>query len=154
MSALEIERKFLVCSDSFLAEATQAEAIDQGYLHEGLPTVRVRLRGTSAFLTIKGASDPTGLVRSEYEYPIPVNDARELLELAGAGRLTKTRYLVPYAGHTWEVDVFHGALQGLRLAELELSDPAETFDLPPWVGEEVTGDPRYYNSTLARSKQS
>lgn len=152
--ALEIERKYLVSSLDFLHEAIQHEAIDQGYLHEGLPTVRVRTRGEQAFLTIKGPSDPSGLVRAEYEYPIPVADAQALLELCTAGRLSKTRYLVPYAGKVWEVDVFHGRHEGLILAELELASPEASFSLPPWVGKEVTGDPKYYNSSLARSKQS
>lgn len=153
MSALEIERKFLVPTEDFLSQAILAEEINQGYLHEGLPTVRVRTRGEKAFLTIKGPSDPSGLVRAEYEYPIPVADAEGLLALCTAGRLEKTRYLVPFAGYTWEVDVFHGRHEGLRLAEIELSNPEECPPLPPWVGEEVTGDPRYYNSTLASAKQ-
>lgn len=150
--SLEIERKYLVRSEDFLAQATSAEEIDQGYLHEGLPTVRVRLRGERAYLTIKGQSDAEGLVRAEYEYAIPPEEAHELLTLATAGRLTKTRYLVPHGTHLWEVDVFHGCLAGLTLAEIELSQPDEPFELPPWVGQEVTGDPHYYNSALARAQ--
>ena len=96
---------------------------------------------------------PRDLVRDEYEYEIPLADAEALLELCGGHRLKKTRYLVPYHGHTWEVDLFAGHLEGFCLAELELKSEDEAFDLPPWVGKEVTGDPRYYNSALARSKQ-
>ena len=149
----EIERKFLVTSLAFLAEATDALHIDQGYLHSTRPTVRVRRRGDQGFLTLKTPSDAKGLVRDEYEYEIPLADAEALLELCGVHRLKKTRYLVPYHGHTWEVDLFAGHLEGFCLSELELKSEDETFDLPPWVGKEVTGDPRYYNSALARSKQ-
>ena len=144
----EIERKFLVHSMAFIPEATEALPIDQGYLHADSPTVRVRRRGAKAFLTIKGRSDERGLVRDEYEY------AEALLALCGERRLTKVRHLVPYRGHVWEVDVFAGRHEGLCLAEIELSDINESFELPPWVGEEVTGDPNYYNSVLAESKQS
>ena len=150
----EIERKFLVRSMDFVAEATEALPIDQGYLHADSPTVRVRRRGAKAFLTIKGRSDERGLVRDEYEYEIPLADAEALLTLCGERRLTKVRHLVPYRGHVWEVDVFAGRHEGLCLAEIELSDVDESFELPPWVGEEVTGDPNYYNSVLAESKQS
>jgi hypothetical protein len=92
-------------------------------------------------------------VRDEYEYEIPLADAEALLALCGEHRLTKVRHLVPYRGHVWEVDVFAGRHEGLCLAEIELSDVNESFELPPWVGEEVTGDPNYYNSVLAESKQ-
>ena len=153
MKGLEIERKYLVRDSSFLREAIASDSIDQGYLHTETPTVRVRTRGEQGFLTIKGASDSAGLIRTEYEYPIPLEDAKALLALCTAGRLTKTRHLVPYQGHTWEVDVFHGELEGLILAELELDSPTTSFPLPPWIGEEVTGDPRYYNSYLASCKQ-
>ena len=101
----EIERKFLVTSLAFLAEATDALHIDQGYLHSTRPTVRVRRRGDQGFLTLKTPSDAKGLVRDEYEYEIPLADAEALLELCGGHRLKKTRYLVPYHGHTWEVDL-------------------------------------------------
>ena len=165
MKGLEIERKYLVRDTSFLREAIASDSIDQGYLHTEIPTVRVRTRGEQGFLTIKGASDSAGLIRAEYEYPIPLEDAKALLALCTAGRLTKTRHLnpssspwktrhlVPYQGYTWEVDVFHGELEGLILAELELDSSTTSFPLPPWIGEEVTGDPRYYNSYLASCKQ-
>lgn len=149
----EIERKFLVRSLDFLDIATAELPIEQGYLHTTRPTVRVRRRGEQGFLTLKTPSSRDGLVRDEYEYEIPLADAEALLALCGTHRLTKTRYLVPYEGHTWEVDLFAGHLKGLCLAEIELSSPDETFALPPWVGKEVTGDPRYYNSVLAQIKQ-
>lgn len=145
----EIEHKFLVRSMDFLSEATKAYPIDQGYLHASPPTLRVRVRGEQGFLTIKGGSDKSGLAREEYEYEIPLSDAKALLALCGSRRLTKTRYLVPYAGYTWEVDVFSGRHEGLILAELEVTSLDETFPLPPWVGDEVTGNPRYYNGWLA-----
>lgn len=107
----EIERKFLVTSLAFLAEATDALHIDQGYLHSTRPTVRVRRRGDQGFLTLKTPSDAKGLVRDEYEYEIPLADAEALLKLCGGHRLKKTRYLVPYHGHTWEVDLFAGHLE-------------------------------------------
>lgn len=149
----EIERKFLVSTVAFREAAIETLPIDQGYLHADSPTVRVRRRGEQAFLTIKSRTDEHGLVRDEYEYEIPLADAEALLVMCGERRLTKVRHLVPYQGHLWEVDVFAGRHEGLCLAEIELSAPDEHFDLPPWVGEEVTGDPRYYNSVLAESKQ-
>jgi len=146
----EIERKFLVRSMDFIPEATEALPIDQGYLHADSPTVRVRRRGAKGFLTIKGRSDERGLVRDEYEYEIPLADAEALLTLCGERRLTKVRHLVPGGdGHTWEVDVFSGANAGLTVAEIELRDADEPLTLPPWVGREVTGDARYYNSALS-----
>lgn len=148
----EIERKYLVTSMDFVREATEVIPIDQGYLHAQPPTVRVRLWGEQGFITIKGGSDPSGLAREEYEYEIPLADARSLLELCGSHRLSKVRHLVPYRGHTWEVDIFTGRHEGLVLAEIELSSIGEQYDLPPWIGEEVTGDPRYYNAMLARKQ--
>jgi CYTH domain-containing protein len=148
--AREIERKFLVRDASILA-ALAGEPIDQGYLagRDGL-TVRVRRIAERAYLTVKGPAE--GISRDEFEYAIPLEDARLMLERYCAGqRLRKTRYRVPYAGQLFEVDVFSGALEGLVMAELELPDPDAPVSLPPWIGREVSGDRRYDNSALARA---
>ena len=144
----EIERKFLVCGD-FKAKAFQATHIIQGYLSHR-PSVRVRIRGNSGYLTIKGPMSKSGVSRFEWEKEITVDEALALLELAEPGRIDKTRYLVKNTDgkHTWEVDEFHGDNEGLIMAEIELADENEPFDKPDWIGEEVTGDPRYYNSML------
>ena len=145
--AIEIERKFLLKNDSWRAGAT-GEVYCQGYCRNDSATIRVRIAGEMAFLTIKGQTQ--GCSRREFEYVIPVPDAEELLELICAKPyIRKTRYLVPHDGRTWEIDVFDGDNAGLIVAEIELSDENETFELPPWIGHEVTGDQRYYNSSLA-----
>ena len=145
--AFEIERKFLVTSQDFKDMATHSEAIEQGYLNrEPERTVRVRVLGDKGYITVK--SKNSGAVRHEWEYEIPVSDAREMLANC-LGLIVKRRWYVPYAGHVWEVDEFGGRHEGLVVAEIELSDESETFDRPAFVGMEVTGDPRYYNSTLA-----
>lgn len=147
--ALEIERKFLVCGE-FLDQATEATEIVQGYLSL-LPdrTVRVRVRGEKGYITVKGLADDSGITRYEWEKEIPVDDARELLKLCEPTLVEKTRYLVYYGRHRFEVDVFHGANSGLVMAEIELLSADEAFEKPPWLGEEVSGDPRYYNSALS-----
>lgn len=148
--AIEIERKFLV-SGNFRDAVIRAERIVQGYLCAAPDkTVRVRIRAEKAFLTIKGASDKAGLVRSEFEYEIPVADAEALLTLCESGVIDKVRHLVPFEGHTWEVDVFHGCNEGLVVAEIELTSEDESFERPDWLGEEVTGENRYYNSMLSQ----
>lgn len=145
--SLEIERKFLVKDRSFEALATAQSQISQGYLsREAERTVRVRLRDGKGFITIK--SKNRGAVRGEWEYEIPERDARELLTLCEGRVISKTRYLVPWQGMTWEVDVFGGDLSGLILAEIELPSADAEFCAPPFVGEEVTGNQRYYNSNL------
>ena len=146
--AQEIERKFLVRGD-FKAEAFQSTHIIQGYLGHN-PSVRVRIRGNSGYLTIKGPVSESGLSRFEWEKEIAVDEALALLELAEPGRIDKTRYLVQNTDgkHTWEVDEFHGDNEGLIMAEIELTDENDAFDMPDWIGEEVTGDPRFYNSSL------
>lgn len=148
--AIETERKFLVKNDDFLSASVGHARIAQGYLStDPARTVRVRIKGEKGFLTIKGASDPSGVSRSEWEYGIPVEDARELLALCGERIIDKTRYDVPVgSGQYFTVDVFYGQNEGLVLAEIELSRPDEPFERPEWLGEEVTGDPRYYNSAL------
>lgn len=146
----EIERKFLVDGD-YKSEAVSATRIIQGYL-SSVPerTVRVRVKSDKGFITVKGAGDISGMSRYEWEKEIPVSEAMELLKLAEPGVIDKTRYLVPASdsSHTWEVDEFHGDNEGLTVAEIELSDETELFSKPTWLGAEVTGDPRYYNSQL------
>ena len=144
----EIERKFLLSSDAWRGKS-QGRYLCQGYLSVNPDcTVRVRIAGDKAFLTIKGRN--AGPVRTEFEYSIPLKEARAMLqELAQRPVIEKTRYNIPHEGFIWEVDEFHGENQGLLLAELELEDENQPFIRPDWIGEEVTGDPRYYNSNLA-----
>jgi adenylate cyclase len=145
----EIERKFLVHSDAWRALADEGRLIRQGYLSsDAKATVRVRsLDDQYSMLTVKGRA--SGIVRSEYDYPIPIEDARELLLLAQPKVLEKRRFHVPHGGLTWEVDVFEGRHRGLVIAEVELESEKQHVDLPPWLGEEVSHDDRYYNATLA-----
>ena len=150
---IEIERKFLVSNlDECLQHHTNSKSIVQGYLSfDPARTVRVRKTDTGAFLTIKGKSNATGDTRLEWEKEIPENEATLLLDLCLGETIRKTRYLVPHQSHLFEVDVFSGKLQGLVIAEVELSADDEQLDLPIWIGEEVTGDPRFYNSDLANN---
>lgn len=145
---LEIERKFLVKDKIVFGEiADKKSEIAQGYLSVNPDaTVRVRRIDDSAVLTVKSRN--RGACRREWEYAIPVEDAIEMLSLPGIKVLSKTRYYLERGGHVWEIDVFHGALEGLVLAEVELDSPDEFIDIPDFVGEEVTGDARYYNSNL------
>jgi CYTH domain-containing protein len=147
---IEIERKFLVTGTTWLRGA-RGLLCRQGYLAAEIGcTVRVRIMGKKAFLTIKGRK--VKKARPEYEYQIPVKDARELLAQNCTGSLVeKYRYLRKYAGHTWEIDVFTGDNKGLIVAEIELETPAQHFDLPRWVGREVTDDRRYLNVNLSRN---
>ena len=147
---VEIERKFLVASDSWRTSAGAGIPIAQGYLSVSGPfAVRVRRMGDAGFLTMK--SNDSGLQRLEFEYPIPAAHADSMLNQLGADglRLEKTRYLLTHEGHEWSVDVFGGALSGLVLAEIELSDPDETFAKPDWLGADVTHNARYRNAALA-----
>ena len=147
----EIERKYLVQSEDYLRMSTHHRSIRQEYLTSSAETtVRVRIIDQEARLTIKGASHDGGLSRSEWEYPIPLADAEEMLAQCAGDVLTKVRYYVPYEGYLWEVDRFGGELEGLVMAEVELTDPSEEPPLPKWLGREVTGDPRYYNAQLAK----
>lgn len=149
--AVEIERKFLVENEKWRDAVESSEHIMQGYLAANAnATVRVRVKGDKAFLTIKGATE--GITRSEYEYPIPVEDAEQMLrELSASPVIDKVRHLVRCGSHLWELDVFSGANEGLIMAEVELAAEDETFELPVWAGDEVTADPRYYNVNLARN---
>ncbi|MDE6643963.1 MAG: CYTH domain-containing protein [Muribaculaceae bacterium] len=145
----EIERKFLVKDQSFKSMASSVDRIEQGYvsLRPG-GTVRVRIKNDRAFITVKGLN--TGAVRDEWEYEIPLNDAREMIDRVTEGTvIKKCRYNVDYEGRKWEVDVFEGAHQGLVLAEIELESADAQIELPPFIGEEVTGNPQYYNSVLS-----
>ena len=145
--AQEIERKFLVNLDKLELPA-QGLTICQGYIPTADKTaVRVRIMGDKAFLTIKGEN--RGSVRTEFEYEVPMSDAREMLDQLCKGPMVdKTRYLIPFADHLWELDIFAGDNRGLVVAEVELDSEDEQPQLPEWVAEEVTGDPRYYNSNL------
>jgi len=147
---IEIERKFLVVGDGWRDQVEDEIRLVQGYLTEDArTTVRVRIRGETAYLTIKGATQ--GISRLEFEYPIPVADAETLLrELAVSPLIEKIRYRVRHGGHLWELDVFAGANAGLVLAELELETVDEVFARPDWLGAEVSDDPRYFNVNLAQ----
>jgi adenylate cyclase len=147
--AKEIERKFLVTGDAWRG-SSPGTRIRQGYLsRQPERTVRVRMAGGKGTLTIKGKSQ--GATRDEYEYEIPASDADELLDrLCERPLVEKTRYLVPFGGLTWEVDVFEGENSGLVLAEVELADEQQPVPIPPWTSREVTQDARYFNSYLAR----
>lgn len=151
--ALEIERKFLVHRDR-LPVLPAGETIIQGYIPAlNRITVRVRIRAERAWLTLKGAS--TGISRSEFEYEIPLSDARAMLaELCQAGVIEKTRYEIQHAGLRWELDIFAGANAGLLLAELELTHEDQSFEKPDWVAADVSADPRYSNQALLHSPWS
>lgn len=149
----EIERKFLVVGD-FKKYAHDSVRICQGYLSSVAErVVRVRVRGDKGFITIKGESNDSGVSRFEWEKEISVDDALSLLKLAETGVIDKTRYLVKNTDgiHTWEVDEFQGDNTGLTVAEIELNNENENFDRPAWLGKEVTGDSRYYNSALSKN---
>lgn len=144
--AKEIERKFLVADDSWRSGSPGCHYI-QGYLsRDPERTVRVRQAGTSGFITIKGTTQ--GRIRQEFEYPIPLSDVEALMKLCLRPLIEKIRYVVEYHGKRWEVDEFRGENEGLVLAEIELASKDEPVDLPPWIGEEVSHDARYFNANL------
>ena len=147
--ATEIERKFLTIGEGWRSSEA-VTSIRQGYLvAEKERSVRVRIRGDEAWITVKGGG--AGISRSEFEFPIPVEEACEMLDtLCLPEQIDKHRYLVSLGDHTWEVDEFHGANEGLVIAEIELSSEDESFDRPDWLGEEVSDDPRYFNARLIR----
>ena len=147
---IEIERKFLVKNDSFKKEAFTKNRIMQGYLCSVAErTVRVRIKGEAGYLTIKGASNESGLSRFEWEKEIPITDAKKLILLSEAGVIDKMRFEIKIGIHTFEVDEFYGENDGLIIAEIELTSETETFIKPDWLGEEVTNDIRYYNAYLS-----
>jgi adenylate cyclase len=152
---IEIERKFLLSGDGWRAAAHGVIPMAQGYINDQAAmqsgaqraSVRVRIQGQEAFLNLK--SRELGHTRQEFDYPIPVEDARALLALCVGGLVDKRRHLVQHAGHLWEVDEFLGENAGLVVAEIELQHADEAFERPEWLGEEVTDDARYYNLALA-----
>ena len=149
--ALEIERKFLVKDESYKEMAYQASRIAQGYICSMRGrTVRVRIRDGKGYLTIKGPADAAGIGRYEWEREIPLQEAQELMSLCEPGMINKTRYLVRSGRHVFEVDEFYGENEGLVIAEVELSSADEEYEKPLFIGEEVTGDVRYYNSFLMK----
>lgn len=150
MEHLEIERKFLVRSVEFKMLADSKHDIAQGFLNTHPErTVRVRIMGEKGFLTVKGIGNNSGTTRFEWETEIPVNEATNLIDLCEPTILQKTRYKVPCGPHLFEVDEFHGENKGLVIAEIELRHEDELFERPGWLGEEVTGNPKYYNSQLS-----
>ncbi len=152
---LEIERKFLVVSQDFKNQAFSKERIVQGFLNtDPERTVRIRVKGEMGFLTIKGKSNRSGTTRFEWEKQIGTSEAEKLLDLCEKSILEKTRYEISVGEHVFEVDEFHGANQGLIVAEIELNDENEDFEKPDWLGKEVTGEVKYYNSQLSKSPYS
>lgn len=149
--AQEIERKFLVKGD-FKPFAYKSSRVIQGYLCS-VPerAVRVRVKGEKGFLTIKGIGNKEGTSRYEWEREIPVSEAEELLKICEPGVIDKTRYLVKQGNHTFEVDEFYGENEGLVVAEIELKSETDVFEMPDWLGKEVTGDVRYYNVMLMKN---
>jgi adenylate cyclase len=149
--AIEIERKFLVTNEDFKSDAFKSTRIKQGYLSsQSGRTVRVRTGGEKGFLTVKGESNDSGTTRFEWEKEISIEEAIELLKICEPGIIDKTRFEVKSGNHIIEVDEFYGENQGLVVAEIELSNDNETIIRPSWLGKEVTGDTKYYNSSLTK----
>lgn len=150
--AQEIERKFLVKSDNFKKESFKETKIVQGFLST-VPerTVRIRIKGNQGFITVKGIGNASGTSRFEWEKEISVEDAKDLLKISEPGVIDKTRFNVKSGGHTFEVDEFYGENNGLTVAEVELDAENEDFIKPKWLGEEVTGQVKYYNSMLMKN---
>ena len=147
---IEIERKYSVKNSTFLANAKESYKITQGYLNSDKNrTVRVRIKGDRGFITVKGISSDDGLSRFEWEKEIAVHEAEALLQLCEDFIIDKTRYLIPFKEVVFEVDVFEGANQGLIIAEVELNSTNQKFDVPDWLGDELTGNERYYNAYLS-----
>ena len=155
MSHKEIERKFLVVNDAFKAASFKREKIVQGFL-SSVPerTVRIRITGDAGFITIKGLGNASGTTKFEWEKEISTADAERLLSICEPGKIEKLRYFVKAGGHVFEIDDFTGENQGLIVAEIELSDESETFIRPDWLGDEVTGQVKYYNAALSRNPYS
>ncbi|MGB0838359.1 MAG: CYTH domain-containing protein [Flavobacteriaceae bacterium] len=150
--SIEIERKFKVLNNDFITEAHSKTRIVQAFLNSNKNrTVRVRIKGEKGYLTIKGISNERGTSRFEWEKQIDLIEAEALLSLCEEGKIEKDRYEVKNGPHTYEVDVFHGDNEGLVIAEIELSSENENFNKPSWIGEEVTGEKKYYNSLLSKT---
>ena len=148
--ATETERKFLVKSE-FKHLAVREIKIIQSYLSiDSGKTIRLRIADDKAFLTVKSRPQKNSITRNEWEVEIKVRDAEEMMQICLPGRIVKTRYLVPAGKHTFEIDVFHEKNEGLVIAEIELAFDDEQFEKPSWLGEEVTGNPRYYNANLIK----
>ena len=148
---IEIERKFLVTSNAYEAEARSKIRIVQGFLNTDADrTVRIRVKDNTGYITVKGKSNASGTTRFEWEKEIELEEANALLELCEKGVLDKTRYEVPVGKHLFEVDAFFGENEGLIIAEIELSHENEEFEHPSWLGKEVTGEVKYYNSQLSK----
>jgi adenylate cyclase len=149
--SLEIERKFLIKNLDFKTESFEKKYIKQGYLNaDKNRTVRIRIADEKAFITIKGKSNKAGTTRFEWEKEIPFSEAEELLLLCEPSIIEKYRYLIKKGTHTFEVDVFLGDNLGLLVAEIELNSENETFEKPTWLGNEVTGELKYYNSSISK----
>ncbi len=149
---IEIERKFLVLNDDFKNRAFAKNEIAQGYLSTNPErTVRIRIKGNDGFLTIKGSGNESGISRFEWEKKIDVNEAKQLMSLCEKGAISKTRFEVKVGNHTFEVDEFYEENQGLIIAEIELESESEIFEIPNWLGKEVTNDERYYNAYLCKN---
>jgi adenylate cyclase len=151
--AFEIERKFLINDDSWNMDSDNGTLLRQGYLNSKAErTVRVRISGNKGILTIKGKNE--NLTRKEFEYQIPLDEAMNLLQLCEKPIIEKTRYLIIKDKHTWEIDVFEGENKGLIVAEIELTSEQETFEIPSWLGKEVSFETKYYNSSLIANPYS
>ena len=149
---IEIERKFLVTSDGFKTEAFAKHEIAQGYLNSTPErTVRIRIKGNSGFITVKGKGNASGMSRFEWEKEIALSEAKSLLELCESGVIMKTRYEIKFGNHVFEVDEFYGENEGLVIAEIELQSETDSFEKPSWLGAEVTNDQRYYNAYLSKN---
>ncbi len=148
---LEIERKFIVKNTTFLRDNAKCYQISQGYLNSNPErTVRIRIKNGKGFITVKGLGNESGTTRFEWEKEIPVAEAEALLQLCEDFIISKTRYEVCFEGKIFEVDIFHGKNEGLLLAEIELQNENDIFGKPEWIGEEVTGNEKYYNAYLSR----
>ena len=148
---VEIERKFLVLSNTFMAESFAQKRIVQAYISSNPDrTVRIRIKGEKGFITIKGKGNSSGTTRLEWEREIPLQDAEALLTVCESGSIDKIRYEIKLGQHVFEVDVFEGENQGLIIAEIELEDEHESFEKPTWLGPEVTNDERFYNAYLSK----
>lgn len=149
---LEIERKFLTLNNDYKDQAIRETRLVQGFLNTHKErTVRVRIKGEKAFIAVKGISNSSGTTRVEWEKEIPVTEAEFLLTLCEPNLIEKTRYEIEIGDHIYEVDEFYGENEGLVIAEIELTHENETFEKPNWLGREVTGDIRYYNSNLSKT---
>lgn len=149
---IEIERKFLVTSKAFRTEAFAKHEIAQGYLNSTPErTVRIRIKGDSGFITVKGKGNASGMSRFEWEKEIAISEAKSLLELCESGVIMKTRYEIKVGNHVYEVDEFYGENEGLVIAEIELQSETDSFEKPNWLGIEVTNDQLYYNSYLSKN---